>query len=64
MTARVLTWDWRQQPDLDRLAAAIRDLTGGNVGLHQVDTGSDEYAIVLADQLLTDAEARSIWEAS
>lgn len=45
---RVLTWDWRQQPDLADLAAAIRDLSGGTVLLHEVATGSDESAVVLA----------------
>lgn len=60
----MLTWDWRAQPDLDQLAAAILALTGGNVGLYQVDTGSDDYAIVLADLPLTEAEARRIWETS
>jgi hypothetical protein len=52
----VLLWDWRQQPDLDALSRAITDLSGGTLHLHQVNTGSDEYAIVLATGQL-DAEA-------
>ena len=55
----VLTWDWREQPDLDHLGRLICDLSGGTVHLHQVDTGSDQYAIVLAT---TKLDARSVCE--
>ena len=62
MTARVLSWDWREQPDLDHLATTIHDLSAGRVRLHQVDTGSDEYAIVLTDEPITQAEADLIYQ--
>ena len=62
MTARVLSWDWREQPNLAQLGRAIHDLSGGLLHLHEVQTGSDDYAIVIADQPLTDAEARRIYE--
>ena len=52
MSHRVLSWDYREQPDLDDLAAAIRELTGSSVHLTQVATESDQYAIVLADRPL------------
>jgi len=56
-----LTWDCRQQPDLDELAKAIEVLSMGRVHLTQVDTGSDEYAIVLAARPLDAEEAYRIW---
>lgn len=59
---RVLTWDYRQQPDIDALTEGIRDLSGGRLYLHQVDTGGDEYAVVLSTADLTDAGARVVWE--
>ncbi len=61
MTAHAMSWDYRQQPDLDELARIILGLSGGRVHLHQIDTGSDEYGIVLADQEMTAAAARSEW---
>ena len=64
MTARVLSWDWRQQPDIGQLAAAVHDLSNGQVHLNMADTGSDDYALIVSDQPLTDAEARHIWEES
>lgn len=45
---RVITWDWREQPNLAELATAIRELSDDRVHLTQVDTGSDQYAIVLS----------------
>ncbi len=59
----VLSWDWRGQPDLDRLARIVHDVSGGLVHLQQVDTGSDEYAIVVADRPLSPAEADSHYRA-
>lgn len=57
----VLSWDWRGQPDLDRLAAELLRVSGGTVHLHQVDTGGDDYAIVVADRPLTSAEAAAVY---
>jgi len=57
----VLSWDCRQQPDLDELAKAIQVLSMGRVHLTQVDTGSDEYAIVLAGRPLDAEEAYRVW---
>jgi hypothetical protein len=59
----ILSWDWREQPNLDQLAAALGRVSGGTVHLAQVDTGSDEYAIVLSPMPLSDAEVRAAWEA-
>lgn len=55
----VLTWDWREQPDLIALANILRDMAG--VQLYRVDTGSDQYAIVLADRDMTEDETRVAW---
>jgi hypothetical protein len=44
----VLSWDWREQPNLDELARAVREVSGGTVHVAQVDTSSDQYAIVVS----------------
>jgi len=56
-----LTWDWREQPDLDQLAAAITDLSGGTVHLHQVQTETDQYAVVLSTADLSAEQAYDIY---
>jgi hypothetical protein len=65
-TVRVLSWDWREQPDLTALARDIADLSGGRLYLAGVDTGSDEYAVVLStaqlDKAAVDEAYRRRWE--
>jgi len=59
----VLTWDWREQPNLETLGRILGEL--GGLSLHQVDTGGDEYAIVISESGgLTDAQVTAVWERS
>lgn len=40
--SNVISWDWKQQPDLDALSDLLEPL---GVTLTKIDTGQDEYAI-------------------
>jgi hypothetical protein len=60
----MMMWDWHGQPDLDRLAVAIERQSGGAVHLYQIDTGSDDYAIVLSDRPLAADEVATVWGAT
>lgn len=62
MGTEVLSWDWKGQPDLDALGRAIERLSLGRVLLHKVDTGSDDYAIVLATEELSPEQARDVYD--
>lgn len=45
----VLSWDYREQPDLAHLADVVRRMSADTVHLHQVeDTGGQEYALVVS----------------
>jgi hypothetical protein len=44
---RILTWDWREQPYLAELAAALTDVSNGTVYLTEDD---DECAAIRADR--------------
>jgi hypothetical protein len=61
VAARVLTWDWKEQPDLACLAAAVAEVSAGKVFLRGVETGGDEYAWVVSDYPVTDAEAEALY---
>jgi hypothetical protein len=58
----ILSWDWKEQPDLLELAEAIHGVSGGTVHLHQVDTGSSDYAIVLAAEPLDERQVADVYE--
>lgn len=46
--AQIMTWDWREQPDVGRLAEIIYDLSEGRLYVTGPDTGSDECALVVS----------------
>jgi hypothetical protein len=54
---RLLTWDWREQIDFERLAKVLTELTDGNVHLREAVTHDDQFAIVLSTEPITQAEA-------
>lgn len=60
-TPIVLTWDYRQQPDLDDLASAVREISGETCHIRAVDTGSQEYAIVVSRDQLAEDEAQEAY---
>jgi hypothetical protein len=59
--AELMTWDWKEQIDLGLLGHLITDMSHGQLHLHEVETGDDQYAIVLSDAPLTDLQAFEIY---
>ena len=58
MSARVFSWDWRQQPDMAAIAAAAMELSEtGPVWMREIETGSDQYAWAVSAAELTDQQA-------
>jgi hypothetical protein len=56
----MLSWDWKEQPDLDTLGRVITTMSNGTVHLHQVDDGTDNITILLSD---TPLDARAVLDA-
>ena len=53
---RLFSWDWKDQPNLDAIAAAVTELSAnGQVFMREIDTGGDNYAWVVSDAELTEA---------
>jgi hypothetical protein len=61
-SAEVVHWDWKEQPDLDKLSEVVRRVSGGACDLREADTGGDFYAVVIADHLIDPAEAQNLFE--
>jgi hypothetical protein len=59
----IISWDWCEQPDLAVLARAVYAVSGGLVHITQVDTGDDQYAIVVSDRPLGVLEASDLYRA-
>lgn len=63
MTAKLFTWDWKAQPPMTEIAAAVSRLSahGRQVHMHEVDTESDQYAWIVSDVELTDEQAQQFF---
>lgn len=63
---KVITWDWKGQPDIKELDRAILAVFNG-INSPRItlvpDTGSDEYAAVIAAEQLTPDEAQDAYKA-
>ena len=56
--ARVFIWDYKQQPDMTAIAAAVTELSAsGQVFMREIETGTDQYAWVISRTELTDQQA-------
>lgn len=58
----VLTWDWKGSLDVNALASVLHDLTDGRIVIQEVDTGSDQYGIVIAGHPIGGADAANAYE--
>ena len=63
MTAKVFSWDYRQQPDMAAIAAVVTALSKGLVFMREVETGTDSYAWAVSDAELTDEQAYELYAA-
>jgi hypothetical protein len=53
----LFSWDWRQQPPMQSIAAKVRDLSGGTAIITEIDTQSDERMIAVAGREVSTDEA-------
>lgn len=56
----ILEWDWKGQPDWDEFNKEV-NFHYGRPYFHQVDTGSDSYAVLVANQKLSDEEVQELY---
>lgn len=58
----VLSWDYREQPDWERLGRLVAEMSGGTVHLTPVeDTGDQDYAVIVAARPFEQPAASEIY---
>jgi hypothetical protein len=57
----VISWDWKDSLSVVQLQKALLKM-GASLYVQEVDTGGDEYAIVLSDSPITKEEADVVYE--
>jgi hypothetical protein len=53
----VVSWDWREQPDLQDLGRRVADISNGRAYLTEVATHCDDYALIVSTEPMTPDEA-------
>lgn len=71
---KATTWDWKDQPPWEEITKAVIDQISEGWRLHgydqselrliQVDSGSDQWAVVITCGKETDVDAQRFYEAS
>ena len=61
MSAQIVTWDWKAQPEMEVIAAAVREISDGRVFMREYDTGGDNYAWIVSDHEVSDEEAGRLY---
>lgn len=66
MAAKVITWDWKDQPPLDKILLAAQETltSAGMFWFTEPDTGGDFYAIIIADRELDEEQVEALLEDS
>jgi hypothetical protein len=59
----IIGWDWKDQPDISELHRAVCDISGGKVHIREVESGTDDYTIVVSDAELDDEQAQAAYRA-
>ena len=60
----ILIWDWRDNIPLCDINDALADVANGEdcPGFHEVDTGSDQGAVIVTSIRITVVQAQEKWE--
>jgi len=59
------TWDWKEQPNWNKIADAIGELnenTRDKIRFYDIETRSDEYGLVISVNDYDETEAYQVWE--
>lgn len=62
---RLFTWDWKAQPNVDRIDTAMGEVYSGSCRpkLYPVDSHGDSYVLLVSGYPLADAQATyEAWE--
>lgn len=59
---QVLMWDWRESPSPAEIKQVIEAASGGRMTAIEIDTGGDDYAVVVGPAGLSAERAYATYE--
>lgn len=57
---RIFSWDWKDQPNWEEITKFVQSLPVAY--FHQVNTGDDDFAVLVADKKLIPEESQLLYE--
>ena len=62
MKIEMVTWESKDGTPVEEIARAIQFVSRSRVWVHNVDTGSEDYIMVIADRELTPEQVAEVYE--
>lgn len=62
MKIEMVTWELKDGTPVEEIARAIQSVSRNRVWVHNVDTGSEDYIMVIADRELTPEQVAEAYE--
>lgn len=56
----MLTWDWKEQVDLARLAVAISRVSRGRIFITEGETGGDSFGVIVSNVPIAEETATEL----
>lgn len=60
--SKIISWDWKEKPNAEKIQSAIDSFAGFKTKIYNVETGSDDYAVVVSWAELTSSDAQSFYD--
>lgn len=58
----IVSWDWREQIDVDELFMALAAVSDGKLYAQDIDTGSDQFAVAISTGSLTQEQLKAEYD--
>jgi hypothetical protein len=58
----MVSWEFKDGTPVEEIARAVQSVSRSRVWVHTVDTGSEEYVMIIADRELTPEQVTETWQ--
>ncbi len=60
--SKIVTWDWKDPDPVEHVAKAVLEVSDGAIRVYEIDTGSDQIAVLVSDTELNDSQVAEMYQ--
>lgn len=60
--SKIITWDWKDPDPVDYVAKAVLEVSGGTIRVYEIDTESDQVAVLVSNAELSDSQVAEMYQ--